>query len=129
MRQYVFEVRIFQGRRFPRELSALLLSATFAGETKFKSVVKGTTRTAWNSPLQLSWQLDTEQLRAVNNSGNCNCKLTCSDVSNGNSLGWVVMDLRTAKLNGAKRDAGEGAQHRRIAGATYKLVLFYRLAC
>ena len=33
-----------------------------------------------------------------------------ADVSNGNSLGWVVLDLRTAKLNGARRDDTEGRQ-------------------
>ena len=109
MRQWVFTVRINEGRKFPKEISGVLLSATFAGETKFTSVVKGSTRTKFESTLQLAWEVDSEELRHVGNSGTTACKLTASDVSNGNSLGWVVLDLRTAKLNGARKDAWQGS--------------------
>eukprot|EP00873_Tetraselmis_striata_P037318 jgi/Tetstr1/457582/TSEL_044150.t1 len=110
MREYVAALRVFEGRKFPREAPSVLLSATFAGETQFRSVVKGTTRSSWEAepPVELRWELDSEGLRGVTNSGNTICKLTVSDVGTGAVLGWLALDLRTAKLNGAKKEASEG---------------------
>uniref|UniRef100_A0A061QYS2 Centrosomal protein CEP120 n=1 Tax=Tetraselmis sp. GSL018 TaxID=582737 RepID=A0A061QYS2_9CHLO len=104
MREYTFLVRILGGQHFPREVNNILLCLTFGGESQFKTISKGVSKTTWSSALELTWVISAEKLRNITNSGTTSCKLTCSDVGSGAPLGWVVLDLRTAKLNANRKD-------------------------
>lgn len=93
--RHILKVDILDGRGFGQDVQALVCSATFAGETKTSTYSVAGDCHVWNSTLL--WGLDKDQLRKLQSSGVSNCKLTVLR-KDGVRLGWVVLDLRTAKL-------------------------------
>lgn len=87
------------GKGFGPEIQALICSGTFAGETKTTAYSVNTDTHTWGSGSTLMWEIDDrDQLRRLQASGASSCKLSVLR-KDGTRLGWVVLDLRTAKMH------------------------------
>ena len=91
MGRQVFRVDVLDGRGFGSDPQALLCSASLAGDTKSTPyAVNHADSHVWNSIL--AWGMDADAARKATS-----CKLSIVR-RDGIRLGWVVLDLRAAKL-------------------------------
>lgn len=90
MDRQLFKVHVHEGRGFGSAPQALICSATFAGEAKTTSYSVASDCHTWNSAL--AWALDKDAARKATS-----CKLNILR-KDGLRLGWVLIDLRAAKL-------------------------------
>lgn len=106
--KFVLRVELQEGRGFGFELQALSCTATFGGEAKSTPFSVGKDAHAWHSTLQ--WRVTRQQLRALSNSGQAQCKVTVNKKGQDRALGWFVLDTRKARLNADyKKTDGEPA--------------------
>lgn len=92
----IFRVVVQEGKGFGNELQALFCSATFGDITRNTPFSVGKDKHTWNTLLQ--WSTSKQQVRRLSSAGQNTCKVTVTR-KDGNKLGWVVLDLRKAKLN------------------------------
>ena len=103
----IFRIEVQEGRGYGTGVQALVCSATFAGETKPTQFSVGRDTHLWATTLQ--WGITKPQLRKASSVGQNTCKVVVS-TKDGNKLGWLVLDLRKAKLNSlySDKDSAEG---------------------
>lgn len=105
---HLLKVDIVEGRNFGSSSDGFYCSALFASEAKETALSSGPTENpVWKTVLQ--WGVDNKHLRELNSTGNSTCKLTFA-ASDGRKIGWVVLDLRTARLNHSKKSKKSGGQ-------------------
>lgn len=103
----VFQIHIVEGKGFGSAPQALQCSAALAGEAKATPFSVSTDAHAWNS--MLAWTLERDEARHAKS-----CKLSVTR-KDGLRLGWIVLDLRSAKLQHQYKTepAGEAPLRRR----------------
>lgn len=103
--KYIFRVQVLEGKGFGEDPQTLLCSAQFAGEVKTTQYSVNTDAHIWNSTL--TWGIGREELRKAQASGSSHCKITVLR-KDGTRLGWVVVSLRSAKLQSLYRSDPQG---------------------
>lgn len=103
--RYQLVVQLGEGRGFPEPERAaagdengarvVCLAAVDGQARRAVSAAGDPVAPVWNC--QLEWALSAAQLRALEAAGGGQCKLTFA-LEDGRRLGWVVLDLRSAKL-------------------------------
>lgn len=106
--QYIFRVQVLEGRGFGEDPQTLLCTAQFAGESKTTQYSVNTDTHIWNSTL--NWSVSREELRKAQASGSTHCKVSVLR-KDGTRLGWVVVSLRSAKLQSQYRSHPQGKSH------------------
>ena len=104
----VFSVVIHEGRNFGPDIQALVCAATFNGETKATPFSVASERHRWACALQ--WAVGGRAaLRRMQSAGGggASCKVAVQR-KDGSRVGWVVLDLRSAKINGQRGGSGGG---------------------
>eukprot|EP00878_Enallax_costatus_P042222 GHUV01049389.1.p1 GENE.GHUV01049389.1~~GHUV01049389.1.p1 ORF type:complete len:116 (-),score=25.81 GHUV01049389.1:187-534(-) len=101
----IFRVQVLEGRGFGEDPQTLLCTAQFACETKSTQYSVNTDTHIWNSTL--SWSLSREELRKAHASGSTHCKVSVLR-KDGTRLGWVVVSLRSAKLQSQYKSDPQG---------------------
>jgi hypothetical protein len=92
----IFKVQILGGKGFGQDTQALVCCASFAGAVKTTQYSVAAQEHLWNSTL--TWSVGREELRsATSNTNHCKISVLTKD---GTCLGWVVISLRSAKLQG-----------------------------
>ena len=90
-----------EGRYFPGpEVHAVRVAATFAGDTKYTQYSISREQHAWGT--ELKWLINKAQLRRLSSVGQNSCKLVVwakKGDTDQEKLGWLILDLRSAKLN------------------------------
>lgn len=100
----ILKVQVLDGKGFGQETQALVCCASFAGAAKTTQYSVAAEEHIWNSTL--NWSISKEELRsATSNTNHCKISVLRRD---GTSLGWVVISLRSAKLQGQYRSDPEG---------------------
>jgi hypothetical protein len=101
----ILRVQVLDGRGFGAEPQALLCCASFAGAAKTTPFSVAGDAHLWNSTL--SWSVSRQDLRsATSNTNHCKISVLRRD---GTSLGWVVISLRSAKLQQQYNSDPQGA--------------------
>jgi hypothetical protein len=94
---YLLTVEIIEGRNFAFDSSPVTAIAVFANDTKSSLASRGSPGAPlWDSVLQ--WRVSSKKLRELSSLGTSHCKVSFGDLE-GRRLGWIVLDMRTAKLN------------------------------
>lgn len=89
-------VQLGSGRNFPSHGEGLACVATFGGQTQQSAPAVGSgAHPAWHAAFV--WELEPRELRSLEASGAL-CKLDFVR-ADGRKVGWLVLDLRAAKLN------------------------------
>ena len=100
----ILKVQVLDGRGFGQDSQALVCCAAFAGQAKTTQYSKAADEHVWNSTL--TWSVSKEELRsATSNTNHCKISVLRRD---GTCLGWVVISLRSAKLQGQYKSNPEG---------------------
>lgn len=128
----IFRVTVHEGRGLGapgpsgpgNELQALAVTASLAGEVKATPFSVGADAHRWGAALE--WGLDARALRRQSISGGgaapTHCKLSV-ERRDGRRLGWVVLDLRTAKMNAQYGRGEEGEQRGAARRRRFRSVL------
>lgn len=98
---YIFKLDVLEARGLGPELQALCASANFAEEGKATAYEVASDAFTFGTTLQ--WVVTKPKLRKMANSGTNTCKVTLLR-KDGTKLGFVVLDLRTAKLQHEYKD-------------------------
>lgn len=102
----IFKAQILDGKGFGSEPQALVCCASFAGAAKTTPYSVAANTHIWNSTL--AWSVSREELRsATSNTNHCKISVLRKD---GTSLGWVVISLRSAKLQGQYKSDPQGEE-------------------
>lgn len=105
----IFKVLVQEGKGFSGEIQALCCSATFGDTTLLTPFSVGKERHVFNCPL--TWATSKQQVRRLSAAGQNVCKVVVQK-KDGSKLGWVVLDLRKAKLNNQySKEEGEVSMH------------------
>lgn len=100
----LFKVQVLDGRGFGHETQVLVCCAAFAGVTKTTQYSVAAQDHIWNSTL--TWSISKEELRsATSNTNHCKISVLRRD---GTCLGWLVISLRSAKLQGQYKSNPDG---------------------
>lgn len=103
-RNYILSLHLQDGKAFGPDAQAVLCSATFAGDTRVTPYSVGRDTHVWNVTLQ--WRLALDHYRRLTSLGQKDCKVVLS-TKDGEKLGWLLVDLRAAKLaHQYKKDEG-----------------------
>ncbi len=97
----VFRIHVHEGKAFGNSPQALACSVEFVGLTKATPYSVATDTHTWNS--SLVWSVDKELARRITS-----VKLNVLR-RDGQRLGWVVLNLRNAKLQHTYRREPHGA--------------------
>lgn len=105
---FVFKLDVLEAKGLGPDLNAVLTTATFANQPQNTAYSVAGDHHIWNTTLQ--WNVDKQQLRRLASVGANTCKVQLA-TKDGTKLGWVVIDLRSAKLQHSyKKDPkSEGA--------------------
>lgn len=105
----IFRVVIQEGKGFGFQVQALFCSVTFGKETLTTPYSIATDKHSFNSSLK--WSTNKQQLRKLSAAGQGVCKVTVQR-KDGSKFGWLVLDLRQAKLNNQySKEAGAHGLH------------------
>lgn len=110
----IFKVQVLDGRGFvaaagaeAQQQQALVCACTFGGSTKttqYSLAPAAGAEPLWNSTL--TWEVSREELRsATSNTNHCKISVLRRD---GSLLGWVVISLRSAKLQRQYKSHADG---------------------
>jgi len=102
---YILRVQILEGKGFGDDVQALLCSAGFAGEAKQTQYSVNSNADTWNSTL--TWSIRKDELRKAQATGSSHCKISVLG-KDGTQLGWVVISLRSAKLQSQYKSDSKG---------------------
>jgi hypothetical protein len=98
----IFKVQVLDGKGFGQD--TLVCCATFAGAAKTTQYSVAAGDLIWNSTL--TWSVSREDRRsATSNTNHCKISVLRRD---GSIVGWVVVSLRSAKLQGQYKSDPEG---------------------
>jgi len=97
----VLRVHVHEGRGFSSDPQALVCSAAYGGITKTTPYSISGDVHSWNTTL--AWDVDKEQARKATT-----CKLSVLR-KDGLRLGWVMVDLRAARLQHHHKRNPQGA--------------------
>eukprot|EP00887_Chlorella_sp_A99_P007284 scaffold2.g7284.t1 len=100
-------VRVGRGRDFPPQAGEdLVCVATYRGQVQRSApATGGPVEPAWDATYE--WEVEPRELRGADAGAGSQCKLEF-ERADGRKVGWVVVDLRSAKLN-ARRPGFAGA--------------------
>ncbi|CAD7696408.1 unnamed protein product [Ostreobium quekettii] len=102
----VLTLLVSRGRRFPPSLGPLRVTANFARDARATELCArppgAGDAVRWNA--EMVWRVEAGRLRrAVTSRGLATCKVV-AEGAGGERLGWVVIDLRAAKMNALRTD-------------------------
>lgn len=100
----LLKVQVLDGKGFGQETQTLVCCASFAGAAKTTQASVAAQEHLWNS--MLTWSVSREELRsATSNNNHCKISVLRKD---GTCLGWTVISLRSAKLQGQYKSDPQG---------------------
>ncbi len=123
----VFRVQVHEGMGFGAELQALTCLVTLGDSTRHTAFSIGRDKHSFvDTPLQ--WSTSKQQWRKLSSAGQFFCKVVVARKANGAAplqgspdkdkdlqrLGWVVLDLRQAKLNAQHKDKALEGEHEQL---------------
>jgi hypothetical protein len=106
----LLKVVVFEGKGFSSTLQALCCTCSFGGAELSTPFSVGRDVHDWQASTFL-WKTSRDQLRKLSSAGQHHCKVVVTGKDAKHKVGWILLDLRRAKLNNRSSDTqGESVQ-------------------